>query len=65
MLIGTMFARDMYQVYKINDDWYKQSANEPPKKHLRWKTTKQQTVLLVERNLTHYYVRSEAQHSLF
>jgi len=22
MLIDTMFARDMYQVYEINDDWY-------------------------------------------
>jgi len=21
MLIDTMFARDMYQVYEINDDW--------------------------------------------
>jgi len=22
MLIDTMFARDMYQVYEINDDWF-------------------------------------------
>jgi len=22
MLIDTMFARDMYQVYEINDDWW-------------------------------------------
>jgi len=23
MLIDIMFARDMYQVYEINDDWFK------------------------------------------
>jgi len=27
MLIDTMFARDMYQVYEINDDWYSGSES--------------------------------------
>jgi len=28
MLIDTMFARDLYQVYKINDDWWLHSIRE-------------------------------------
>jgi len=28
MLIDTMFARDMYQVYEINDDWIRVEINE-------------------------------------
>jgi len=30
MLIDTIFARDMYQVYEINDDWFEvvSSINE-------------------------------------
>jgi len=27
MLIDTMFARDMYQVYEINDDWLRRSTD--------------------------------------
>jgi len=27
MLIDTMFARDMYQVYEINDDWLNNNNN--------------------------------------
>jgi len=30
MLIDTMFARDMYQVYEINDDWL---INDPSRQY--------------------------------